>query len=143
MYSGSVPGMFGPLRRDTGDAYRRRIGAGDATAEIASDRALVADLGRADGGDRFAEHRKELSHSFGAGDLRQPDHRPDPQEVAFHPDVIEAGKLANVTVLGQNPLRTRPSSIQDIRVWGTIHEGRVLPRARPAPVSAPAKTGGR
>jgi predicted amidohydrolase YtcJ len=42
---------------------------------------------------------------------------------------IEPGKLANLTVLEENPLRVDPESIRHIRVWGTIHEGRVLPVA--------------
>ncbi len=40
---------------------------------------------------------------------------------------IEIGKLANLTVLAENPLRVDPMSIKDIKVWGTLHEGRVLP----------------
>ncbi len=40
---------------------------------------------------------------------------------------IEPGKLANMTVLAENPLDVDPETIKDIPVWGTIHEGRVLP----------------
>jgi predicted amidohydrolase YtcJ len=40
---------------------------------------------------------------------------------------IEAGKLANFTVLDENPLATDPLKIKDIAVWGTIHEGRFFP----------------
>ena len=40
---------------------------------------------------------------------------------------LEPGKLANVTVLGENPMTVAPEAIKDIAVWGTIHEGRVLP----------------
>lgn len=40
---------------------------------------------------------------------------------------IEPGKLANITVLAENPLTVDPGRIKDIEVWGTIHEGRVLP----------------
>jgi hypothetical protein len=40
---------------------------------------------------------------------------------------IVAGKLANFTVLTDNPLTVDPMKIKDIRVWGTVHEGRVLP----------------
>ena len=40
---------------------------------------------------------------------------------------IEAGKFANITVLAENPLTVDPMTIKDIRVWGTLHEGRVLP----------------
>ncbi len=40
---------------------------------------------------------------------------------------IEPGKLANFTVLEDNPLTVAPDTIKDITVWGTVHEGRVLP----------------
>jgi hypothetical protein len=40
---------------------------------------------------------------------------------------LEPGKLANLTVLAENPLSVAPETIKDIAVWGTIHEGRVLP----------------
>ncbi len=40
---------------------------------------------------------------------------------------IEVGKFANITVLEENPLTVDPMKIKDIGVWGTIHEGRVLP----------------
>ena len=40
---------------------------------------------------------------------------------------ITAGKLANLAVLGANPLTVAAESIKDIPVWGTVHEGRVLP----------------
>ena len=40
---------------------------------------------------------------------------------------IEAGKLANFTVLARSPLDVGPTSIKDIEVWGTMHEGRLLP----------------
>ena len=40
---------------------------------------------------------------------------------------IEVGKLANLTVLAENPLTVDPMTIKDIDVWGTLHEGRVLP----------------
>lgn len=40
---------------------------------------------------------------------------------------IEAGKFANITVLAENPLSVDPMTIKDIHVWGTLHEGRVLP----------------
>jgi predicted amidohydrolase YtcJ len=40
---------------------------------------------------------------------------------------IEPGKLANMTVLAENPLRVDPHSIASIEVWGTVHEGRVQP----------------
>lgn len=40
---------------------------------------------------------------------------------------IEAGKLANFTVLGANPLSVERSVIKDIPVRATVHEGRVFP----------------
>lgn len=40
---------------------------------------------------------------------------------------IIPGKLANFTVLLENPLTVSPETIEDIEIWGTVHEGRVLP----------------
>jgi predicted amidohydrolase YtcJ len=40
---------------------------------------------------------------------------------------LEVGKFANITVLDDNPLTIDPMAIKDISIWGTIHEGRVLP----------------
>lgn len=40
---------------------------------------------------------------------------------------IVSGKLANFTVLGDNPVTCEPMRIREISVWGTVHEGRVLP----------------
>jgi len=40
---------------------------------------------------------------------------------------LEPGKLANMTILEENPLEVEPTSIQHIRVWGTVHEGRIHP----------------
>jgi predicted amidohydrolase YtcJ len=40
---------------------------------------------------------------------------------------IVPGKLANFTVLSDNPVTIDAIKIKDIKVWGTIHEGRVLP----------------
>lgn len=40
---------------------------------------------------------------------------------------IAPGKLANFTILGDNPLTCDPIQIKDIAVWGTVHEGRMLP----------------
>jgi predicted amidohydrolase YtcJ len=40
---------------------------------------------------------------------------------------IESGKLANFTILGENPVTSDPMKIKDIRVWGTVQEGRVFP----------------
>jgi predicted amidohydrolase YtcJ len=40
---------------------------------------------------------------------------------------ISAGKLANFTVLFEDPLAVSAETIGDIDVWGTVHQGRVLP----------------
>jgi hypothetical protein len=40
---------------------------------------------------------------------------------------IEVGKLANFTILYQNPLTVKKDAIKSIRIWGTISEGRLLP----------------
>lgn len=40
---------------------------------------------------------------------------------------IEPGKLANITVLDENPLKVPTQQIGDIEIWGTLHEGRILP----------------
>ena len=43
---------------------------------------------------------------------------------------IVPGKLANFTVLADNPLTVTATSLKDIEVWGTVHEGRKLPARR-------------
>jgi len=43
---------------------------------------------------------------------------------------IVPGKLANFTILADYPLTIDPTKIKDIAVWGTFHEGRVLPVKR-------------
>ncbi|MCZ8098617.1 MAG: amidohydrolase [Burkholderiales bacterium] len=40
---------------------------------------------------------------------------------------IAPGKLANFTILADNPVTIDPMKIKDIAVWGTVQEGRVLP----------------
>jgi predicted amidohydrolase YtcJ len=40
---------------------------------------------------------------------------------------IEPGKLANFTVLEQSPFEVEPVKLKDIKVWGTVLEGRVQP----------------
>jgi predicted amidohydrolase YtcJ len=40
---------------------------------------------------------------------------------------IAPGKLANFTILADNPVTIDPMKIKDIKVWGTVQEGRVLP----------------
>ena len=43
---------------------------------------------------------------------------------------IVPGKLANFTILEENPVTCPASMIKDIPVWGTVHEGRLLPVSR-------------
>ncbi len=40
---------------------------------------------------------------------------------------IVSGKLANFTVLDGDPVTCDPMKIRELGVWGTVHEGRVLP----------------
>ena len=40
---------------------------------------------------------------------------------------IETGKLADFTVLAQDPFEIDPMAIKDIGVWGTVLGGRVQP----------------
>ena len=40
---------------------------------------------------------------------------------------IEPGKLADFTVLDNDPYNTKPAAIRDIPVWGTVLGGRVFP----------------
>jgi hypothetical protein len=40
---------------------------------------------------------------------------------------IVPGKLANFTILEENPVTCDPQTIKDIKVLGTVHEGRVFP----------------
>lgn len=40
---------------------------------------------------------------------------------------IVPGKLANFTILSDNPVTCDPSAIKDIKVWGTLERGRILP----------------
>lgn len=40
---------------------------------------------------------------------------------------ITPGKLANFTILAENPLEVSPQKLGDISIWGTIHEGRIFP----------------
>lgn len=47
---------------------------------------------------------------------------------------IVPGKLANFTILADNPLTIDAVRIKDIPVWGTVQEGRVLPVRRSAGV---------
>lgn len=45
---------------------------------------------------------------------------------------IVTGKLANFTILGDNPITCDPMKVKDVSVWGTVHEGRLLPVNRKA-----------
>ena len=50
---------------------------------------------------------------------------------------ITPGKLANFTILSDNPVTSDPLAIKDIKVWGTVHEGRLLAvKNRTAPVAS-------
>jgi hypothetical protein len=49
---------------------------------------------------------------------------------------IEHGKLANFTVLEDNPLTVPADKIKDIGIWGTVHEGRVMAVQKNNPKSA-------
>ncbi len=40
---------------------------------------------------------------------------------------IVPGELANFTILADNPLTVPTDKIKDIAIWGTVHEGRILP----------------
>ena len=40
---------------------------------------------------------------------------------------IESGKLANFTILADNPITCKATEIKNIPIWGTIHEGRLFP----------------
>src|SRR5512137_415469 len=51
---------------------------------------------------------------------------------------IAPGKLANFTILADNPVTIDPLKIKDIKVWGTVHEGRVLPVRRSGEMQASA-----
>ncbi len=49
---------------------------------------------------------------------------------------IEVGKDANLTVLDKSPYDVPPSALKDVRVWGTMLEGRVQPVGRRTPKTA-------
>jgi hypothetical protein len=61
---------------------------------------------------------------------------------------IAPGKIANFTVLDENPYEVAPIKLKDIPVWGTVFEGRVFPvpagskRADGPPLPAPARFAG-
>jgi predicted amidohydrolase YtcJ len=43
---------------------------------------------------------------------------------------IAPGKVANFTVLDEDPLSVDPKTLKDIPIWGTVYEGRVFPITR-------------
>ena len=45
---------------------------------------------------------------------------------------ITSGKLANFTIVEQSPLQVKPTAIKDIKIWGTVLEGRMQPILAPA-----------
>jgi len=49
---------------------------------------------------------------------------------------IEAGKLADFAVLDKDPYEVGVEGLRDIKVWGTVFEGRAFPAKRSAPGSA-------
>ena len=58
---------------------------------------------------------------------------------------IAPGKIANFTVLEQNPYEVAPEKLKDVPVWGTVFEGRIFPvpagskRAERPVLSAPVR----
>jgi predicted amidohydrolase YtcJ len=59
---------------------------------------------------------------------------------------IAPGKIANFTVLDENPYEVAPIKLKDVPVWGTVFEGRVFPvpggskRADRSALPAPARS---
>ena len=60
---------------------------------------------------------------------------------------IAPGKIANFTVLEQDPLTVEPMKLKDIPIWGTVFEGRMFPvpakDPQAAAVTAPPALGSR
>ncbi len=53
---------------------------------------------------------------------------------------VAAGKIANFTVLEQDPYQVAPMRLKDIPIWGTVFEGRLFPgRAKPRAATAVGK----
>ena len=46
---------------------------------------------------------------------------------------IEAGKLADFAVLDKDPYEAGVEGLRDIKVWGTVFEGRAYPAKKGAP----------
>jgi hypothetical protein len=42
---------------------------------------------------------------------------------------IKPGKKADFTILEQDPFAIAPQALKDVKVWGTVFEGRVFPVA--------------
>jgi adenine deaminase len=40
---------------------------------------------------------------------------------------IAPGKIANFTVLEQDPYKVNPKTLKDVPIWGTVFEGRLFP----------------
>jgi predicted amidohydrolase YtcJ len=51
---------------------------------------------------------------------------------------IAPGKIANFTVLEQDPLAVEPMKLNDIPIWGTVFEGRIFPVSAPKSAGASA-----
>jgi predicted amidohydrolase YtcJ len=43
---------------------------------------------------------------------------------------IAPGKIANFTVLDEDPYGVDPMTLKDIAIWGTVFEGAIYPVAR-------------
>jgi predicted amidohydrolase YtcJ len=43
---------------------------------------------------------------------------------------IAPGKIANFTVLGEDPYAIEPMKLKDIPIWGTVFEGAIYPVAK-------------
>ena len=41
---------------------------------------------------------------------------------------IAPGKIANFTILEEDPYEVAPETLKDIPIWGTMFEGRLFPR---------------
>jgi len=62
--------------------------------------------------------------------------RNPPVEMENEVGSIVPGKLAYFTILAENPVTCDPKKLKDIKVRGTIHEGRVFPVNQPGGLSA-------
>jgi hypothetical protein len=54
---------------------------------------------------------------------------------------IAPGKIANLTVLEQDPLAVAPMKLKDVPVWGTVFEGRLFPITRTSTARAMPSSG--